>query len=220
MMIERIDSQARILWDYHHMNHPLREADCLFVLCSHDLRVADYAARLFLEGWAPVLIFSGGMAHQNDLLDTGWELSEAETFARRALDAGVPEEAVILETRASNTGENVLFTSALLEKSRLSFRTFLAVQKPYMERRAWAAIRKLRPDWDVLMTSPPVSYEDYPDPAQGISREDLINIMVGDLQRIREYPEKGFQIPQEIPPRVLEAGQELIRAGYDRHLIG
>jgi len=47
----------------------------------------------------------------------------------------------------------------------------------------------------------------------------VISIMVGDLQRIREYPARGFQIPQNIPDDVWDAYNELVRAGYDRHLM-
>jgi hypothetical protein len=43
--------------------------------------------------------------------------------------------------------------------------------------------------------------------------------MVGDLQRIRVYPEKGYQIPQEIPDEVWTAYEELIAAGFDQHLV-
>ena len=43
--------------------------------------------------------------------------------------------------------------------------------------------------------------------------------MVGDLQRIRLYPAMGFQIHQDIPADVWDAGQELIRAGYDTRLV-
>jgi len=43
--------------------------------------------------------------------------------------------------------------------------------------------------------------------------------MVGDLQRIREYPRMGFQIEQEIPAEVRAAYEALVAAGYDRHLI-
>jgi hypothetical protein len=52
-----------------------------------------------------------------------------------------------------------------------------------------------------------------------LSADDVISIMVGDLQRIREYPARGFQIAQEIPAEVWQAYEELVRAGYDRHLI-
>jgi hypothetical protein len=52
-----------------------------------------------------------------------------------------------------------------------------------------------------------------------LSPDDVISIMVGDLQRIREYPARGFQIPQDIPADVWDAYQQLVRAGYDRHLM-
>ena len=42
--------------------------------------------------------------------------------------------------------------------------------------------------------------------------------MVGDLQRIKIYPDKGFQIPQEIPEDVWAAYEALVSAGYDQHL--
>jgi hypothetical protein len=43
--------------------------------------------------------------------------------------------------------------------------------------------------------------------------------MVGDLERIKLYPEKGFQIYQEIPEDVWAAFEELVNAGYTRHLV-
>jgi hypothetical protein len=42
--------------------------------------------------------------------------------------------------------------------------------------------------------------------------------MVGDLQRIKIYPEKGFQIPQEIPSDVWDAFEQLVELGFDKHL--
>ena len=50
-------------------------------------------------------------------------------------------------------------------------------------------------------------------------RDLVINIMIGDLQRIRIYPERGFQIPQEIPDDVWRAFEKLVELGYDKHLI-
>jgi hypothetical protein len=44
--------------------------------------------------------------------------------------------------------------------------------------------------------------------------------MVGDLQRIKVYPEKGFQISQDIPDDVWKAYEELVRLGYTKHLVG
>ena len=43
--------------------------------------------------------------------------------------------------------------------------------------------------------------------------------MVGDLQRIRVYAERGFQIPQEIPANVWSAYEKLVALGYTAHLV-
>jgi len=43
--------------------------------------------------------------------------------------------------------------------------------------------------------------------------------MAGDLQRIREYPKSGYQIEQEIPDEIWNAFEQLVAAGYNRHLI-
>jgi hypothetical protein len=74
----------------------------------------------------------------------------------------------------------------------------------------------------VVVTSPRVSFDDYLRTYSNaaLSSDDVISIMVGDLQRIRLYPEKGFQIPQDIPADVWSAFEALVQAGYDRHLVG
>ena len=71
------------------------------------------------------------------------------------------------------------------------------------------------------VTSPRVSLDDYlREYSHGaLSPDDVIGIMVGDLQRIRLYPAKGFQIHQDIPDEVWRAYEELVNAGYDKYLL-
>ena len=52
-----------------------------------------------------------------------------------------------------------------------------------------------------------------------LSADDVIAIMVGDLQRIRVYAAKGFQIAQDIPDDVWAAFEALVKAGYDKYLV-
>jgi len=218
MMTSHIRSLAEKVWHYHLMNHQIVKSDAILVLCSHDKRVAERGAQLFLEGWAPLLIFSGGLG---TITGGMWDEPEADQFAAVAIDLGVPKEKILLENKSTNTGENILFTKALLAARNLNPEKFILVQKPYMERRSFATFRKLWPEKYVLVTSPQVSFERYlneygnPD----LSSEDVISIMVGDLQRIKLYPAKGFQIQQEIPCEIWAAYEELVAAGYDKHLI-
>ena len=209
-----VDQLAQKVWDYHHLDHQLEKADVILGMGSHDLRVAERGAQLFLEGWAPLLVFSGGLGNLTRGL---WDQPEADRFAALAMRMGVPREKIIIENRSTNTGENVRFTRDLLEKLGLDPQTFILVHKPYMERRAFATFRNFWPEKRALVTSPQIAFENYPN--QEISKREVIGIMVGDLQRIRHYPAKGFQIPQDIPPDVWEAGQELIRLGYTQNLI-
>ncbi len=209
---------AQQLWDYHRLGHELVKSDAIVVLCSHDERVAERGAELFLDKWAPLLIFSGGLGAITKGL---WTEPEAIRFSRIAESMGVPREHILLEDRSTNTGENVRNTRDLLIREGLDPNRFIAVQKPYMERRTYATFRKVWPEKEVVVTSPQVSFDEYLDQYahSTLTPEDVIAIMVGDLQRIKLYPEKGFQIPQEIPASVWAAYEELIQAGFDKYLV-
>jgi uncharacterized SAM-binding protein YcdF (DUF218 family) len=211
---KRILELAQIIWDYHHMHHQMVKSDVILALGSHDLRVAERAAELYLQEWAPLVIFSGGLGR---LTADSWTQTEAELFAKIAIQKGVPESAILLETKSTNTGENILFTQKLLEEKGLDPQSFIVVQKPYMERRSYATFKKHWPDKQLLVTSPQIRFDNYPN--EEIPIDKVINIMVGDLQRIHIYPEKGFQIPQEIPVEIWEAYKELVEAGYHKQLI-
>ena len=217
-MDERLRKLAERVWRYHHMDHELQKSDAILVLCSHDTTVAERGAQLFLDGWAPLLMFTGGLGSITKHL---WSDPEADRFARIAIAMGVPEDRILIENRSTNTGENVAFTRELLRSRGLDPSSFILVQKPYMERRTFATFRKVWPDKSVRVTSPQISMDDYLTrySHESLSAEDVISIMVGDLQRIREYPARGFQIPQEIPADVWHAYDELVAAGFDRHLL-
>ncbi|MHA2246228.1 MAG: YdcF family protein [Candidatus Hodarchaeales archaeon] len=217
MKSEDVDQLVKTIWDYHHMNHKLEKADCIFVLGSHDLRVAEHGAKLFLEAWAPIIIFSGGIRRKNDLLKTDWNESEAEVFAKIAIKMGISKDKIIIENEATNTGENVLFTKKILKEKNINPKKIIVVQKPYMERRAYATIKKHWPEKIIILTSPPIDFERYP--KKEIMKEDVINILVGDLQRIKIYPKKGFQIFQKIPEDVWNAYKKLVMLGYTKHLL-
>jgi uncharacterized SAM-binding protein YcdF (DUF218 family) len=217
-MDQRLRPQVERIWNYHHMNHDLAKADVIVVLCSHDTIVAERGAQLLLEDWAPLLVFSGGFGGITQHL---WTDPEANRFARIAVAMGVPEDKILIENRSTNTGENVQFTRDLLAARGLDPASFILVQKPYMERRTFATFNKVWPGKSVRVTSPQISLDDYLArySHDTLTADDVISIMVGDLQRIREYPARGFQVPQDIPTDVWRAYEELVQAGYDRHLL-
>lgn len=215
MMEVSTDDLARVLWDYMLMGHALEPCDLILVLGSNDTRVAEHGARLYLEGLAPRILFSGNVGVLTRHLFTK---PEAEVFADVARGMGVPEEAILLEARSTNTGENIRFSREALAAQGLDPERFIVVQKPYMERRAYATFMKQWPGKQIMMASPQLGWEEYPN--EMLPKEVILPLMVGDLQRIRVYPERWFQIAQVIPEEVWTAYEELVQRGFTGHLVG
>ncbi len=214
MITKVIKQLAKTIWDYHHMNQRLVKSDCILVLGSHDLRVAERGAELYNEGWAPLLILSGGLGN---LTQGFWKETEADKFAKIAINLGVPKDSIIIENKSTNTGENIKFTQKVLHEKKLNPQNFIVVQKPYMERRSFATFKKHWPNKKLVVTSPQIPFEKYP--IDTIPLDEVINIMIGDLQRIKIYPAKGFQIFQEIPDDVWQAYEQLIEQGYNKYIV-
>lgn len=208
------DDLAKILWEFNNLNQSIKKSDCILVLGSNDVRVAQRGAELFLQGFVSIIIFSGNVGR---LTKGMWDKPEGKIFAEEAIKMGVPQDKILIERESTNTGENILFTKKLLEDKNISVNSIILVQKPYMQKRAYATFKKVWPEKEVIVTAPQITFEEYPNDI--ISKDSVMNIMVGDTQRIKLYPEKGFQIPQEMPGDVWAAFEELVNRGYTKHLI-
>lgn len=127
-------------------------------------------------------------------------------------------QAPLLETKATNTGENATYSYELMQKHGIGAKSLLIVTKRYRERRAQATFEAQWPDREVVIhtISQPIEFDQYCHDDQ--PRDTVINIMVGDLQRIIEYPALGYQSYQAVPDLVQAAYMTLIAAGYSHHL--
>lgn len=210
---DEVRSLAAVLWDYHRLTPEPAKSDVLVVLGSHDLRVAEHAARLWHEGWAPLLVFSGGRGKVTE----SWADSEARFFADTAESLGVPRSAILLEEEATNTGENITLTRALLDRHGIPVHQAILVTKPYMARRAVATAAKQWPEPTWLVNTAAMSFVDYVADDQSETR--TVALMVGDLQRIKVYADLGFQSPMEIPPHVWHAYKQLVALGFDHYVL-
>jgi hypothetical protein len=205
---------TEILWDYHNMHHELRPTDVGVGLGSHDLGVADCAAQLYQRGMFPLIVFTGANAPTTiDRFPRG----EAVHYAEHARELGTPDEAIITETRATNTGENIAFTRAVLAAQQIIPHTVTLISRPYQQRRAYATCRKIWPEVEVICTSQPLSLVEYVDAIGDANR--VLNMLVGDTQRIELYAELGFAAPQPMPDVVKAAFDELVVRGYTTRLI-
>lgn len=190
-------------------------ADFILALGSHDVRVAGHAARLFLAGRAPLIVCTGGLGKVTDGL---WDTPEGDVFARRCMELGVPEECILVERQARNTGENFTLSRRLLEGRGIRPHTGIIVCKPYMAKRAWSTgdAQWKGVCWGV--DAPRLTLEEYLGPNTPLERE--LELMVGDFQRLEVYAGTGFQSPVPLPEDMWEAYRRLVSDGYDKYVIG
>lgn len=209
---------VQILWDYLHLNQPLEQADVIIGFGCYDEDIPRRCAELYHAGLAPYVAFSGGLGRNTSDL---WTKPEAERFAAIAVSCGVPEEKIILESKSTNSAENLLFTPKVLAERGIKADKILAVHKPYMERRLWSAMQIYWPDVRAVYTSPQVTLEEHIAHAEriGMTARGVIETIVGDIQRMELYAQKGYQVPVEIPNAVREAFRVLVAQGYDGQLV-
>jgi uncharacterized SAM-binding protein YcdF (DUF218 family) len=212
---EQLRRDVETLWDYHDMHHELRPADAGIGLGSHDPSVAMIAVDLYHRGVFPVIVFTG--ANSPTTVDR-FPRGEAVHYREYAIEHGVPKESILIETVATNTGENIAHSRDCLIKHGFDVDSVIIMSRPYQQRRAYATCRKLWPEIEVQCASYPLSLGDYVAMIGDVKR--VIDMLVGDTQRIQEYPKLGFAIEQELPTEVQDAFHRLIDAGFTSRLLG
>lgn len=213
---------VQTLWSFMQQRHTVpKYVDVMAVLGSRDDRVAGYAADLLAKVEASYVILTGGVAHQNDLLaPPAWkEGSEAEHFAAVMRAEGY-DGVLHIEPKAQNTGDNAQFSGALFQQlTSQEPSSLLIVTKPYMELRA---LRTFEKQWTIgnptmyVASTHESSLHEYLNDSQ--TYDDIVNLMVGDMKRIIDYPSKGFMTVTNVPKQVLVALEYLIQQGYTKHL--
>ena len=207
-------SLAKILWDFNVLNQKTGKADCIIALGNSDIRTAQAAANLFNEGYGDILVTTGGFGRLTKEL---FSKPEAQLFADEAIERGVPTEKIIVEDRSTNTFDNIRFTKKLLAVKGISPKAILIVTKPYMERRALATALAVWTDVHVNVASASLDFDTYPN--DSISQDLLINMVVGDTQRLMIFSKFGQVPKQEFSDEVLNAYNKLVELGYNKQVI-
>ena len=208
----------QVIWDYMHLNMELQPGDCIIGFgCIND-DIALRCAQLYREGFAPKILFTGGLG-RNTL--GRWKQSEAERFSFIAQQQGIPAQNILLENQSTNSAENILFSRKILDEAGLAQGRLICVHKPFMERRLYAAMKVYWPEANACFTSPQLDLEAYIHNTvkQGLTEKQVIDVIAGDFQRMDIYAKKGYQIPQEIPDSVWQAFHRLVELGYTGELI-
>lgn len=219
-MRQDVQKTLQVVWDSLYTADALEKADVIMAFGCADKMVGERAAKLFLEGWAPWLLYSGGLGKGTE---GRLAQSEAETYAQKALALGVAREKMILETKSTNTGENLRFSHTLLKEHGVEVRTAIVVHQPNMGKRIRATLQKQWPDTDVRFLIAPAdrSLEAYLArlAADGVEEHEMVSNIVGDFQRMDIYARMGYQTPCPMPPEAWEAFERMKAFGYTKYII-
>lgn len=207
-------ADVETLFDFNQMHHEPRPCSVGIGLGSHDPNVPTYAAELFHQGMFPLLVFTGANAPTTV---KRFPRGEAVHFREIAIEHGVPADAILIETQARNTGDNVKLTRQLLADHGVIVDSICLICRPYQQRRAYATCLELWPQVDVICASRPLPLNDYV--ATIGDSKFVIDMIVGDTQRVIEYPSAGYAKEQEVPQAVRGAYQNLVKSGFTSRLI-
>lgn len=207
--------RGRLLWDYLRLGVSATPADCLLVFGGHDIGVARRTADLYHAGIASLIVVSGG----SRAVPAGCDFpTEADAIADVLLRREVPKDAIALERLASNTSENFWLSAELLRDLGLDPQSFLAVTKPYAERRLLATARRRWPDKTVRVTSEETGFEEYL--AGEIPAERIISGLAGEALRLESYAANGLIDPGDpVPGELLDAARKLQTEGFNSRAL-
>ena len=109
------------------VSDPLGKTDVIVAVSGDEGPRTETAVRLWKDGYAPLLLFSGASLDPNSV-------SSAEIMKREAVHLGVPEDRILVEPAATTTDENARLVAQLMTSRGLH--TAILVTSPYHQRRA------------------------------------------------------------------------------------
>ncbi len=177
--IERINVE-------HLISTPLKPADLLFVFGTRGgvTERVEAAVRLWREGFCRWLIVSGG-------LTPGSDRTECEVIKGELTSKGVPAIIILEEHRATNTGENVVFSLPIID-AKLGLRNIRSViclgnfwtarRYPMTLHRHWPAAEKMLAVVNHYATPKELWHTD----------PELSARVISEWNKIGPYKAKGF----------------------------
>jgi uncharacterized SAM-binding protein YcdF (DUF218 family) len=200
MSSERSREELEELFSFLSPRDRPRRADLIIGFGVFDMRVPAHCAELYHGGYAPLILFTGGIGAGSGPL----EKPEAVMFGQAALEAGVPESSVLMESTSKNTLENVLNSKMLLTERGVHHERAIVVAQPHRQRRVWLTCRKWLPRTEFINCPPHSTLEAEKERLGG--DEAYHAAMVGELERIVNYGRADDILAEEIPRRIMDIG--------------
>jgi uncharacterized SAM-binding protein YcdF (DUF218 family) len=130
------------VYDYLAEEDIPEKSDLIFVFGSKTPLRIEKAVELYDQGVSEIIVVSGRGPHYGE--DSA--STEAVTYARIAMDKGVPEKAIVIEDKSITIPDNVRSSLNLLDEKGVFYNSIILVNSPYTQRRGWAHFKKYLPE--------------------------------------------------------------------------
>ncbi len=171
--------------EYMLVETDLRPADLGFVFGGANAdSLADHAAKLYHDGLFKQIIVSGGVATDDGRL-------ECDRMRDRLVECGVPEDKILVENQATNTGENVTYGMALIEKEigLKNVKSVIGIGQIHASRRFVMTLEKHWPDVTKMFSTP--NY--YPVKRKNWHKDNKFKSdVMREFNKIAPYKKQGF----------------------------
>lgn len=184
-MLEWIDDITRFIF----LEDDPKPADILFIPGNGHAEPSEWAAKLYLDGYAPLILPSGrysittgafcGQQTGNHQYEGRFETEWA--FMRTVLmENGVPDSAILCEDEATFTYQNAIYSRRRTDQERLTVRRAILCCMPVHARRAKMYYQTLFPETELLICPAPgasITCENW------MREPDGIDAVLGELTR-------------------------------------
>ena len=165
---------------------PIKPADLLFVFGTREdvPRRVDEAWRLWREGFFRCSIVSGGVT-------PGSQSSECEIIKAAMVARGIPPERILEEHRATNTGENVMFSLPIIEATLglKNIRSVICLGNTWTARRYPMTLHRYWPEVEKML----ISVDSFDTPPALWHTDPVFRMRVlSEWDKIEPYMAKGF----------------------------
>lgn len=213
MYSEEILKKAKMVFDYLNVHdNTLTPVDLIIGFGHFDMKIPRSCGELYSKGYAERILLTGGRgAGTADLNEPEGIEFEKEL---RIVYPDIQKENVIVESESTNTGENIQFSENILKDANPDFcfekgiKKVIAIASPYRQKRVYLCMKKMYPDIQVLNAPPETTFKGELEIFES-KNESFIHLLLGELERIKLYPAKGFIAFEEVPVKIVQAYTKL-----------
>jgi hypothetical protein len=197
---------------------PPRRADVVIGFGHFDRKIPEQCADLVAGGIVDRVIFAGG----SGVGSPGLELPESHFFRRVFRDRlpDFPDSSMVVEDRSTNTAENIVHCIELMSERPPEWRfgggirSAILVANAYRQRRVWLTCLVHLPGVQLYNCPPAVDYRT--ERAMFAERGEELNAhLVGEIDRLARYADRGWIVREPVPEGVLAAARRLRRSPED-----